>query len=63
MRIGLAIFTTPLLWMFNILMGKKSRETKSKEEKIVDKEKRQRRLLERLGFAQMMFDFYRAPVP
>ena len=37
-------------------------EKKSKEEKIVEKEVRQRTLLEKLGFAQMMFDFYMAPV-
>jgi hypothetical protein len=43
-------------------MGEKSTETKSKKENIADKEKKQKSLLEKLGFAQMMFDFYASPV-
>ena len=35
---------------------------KIKEKKIVYFEERQRRLLERLGFVQLMFDFYLGPV-
>jgi hypothetical protein len=41
-------------------MARKS--DKLKEEKMAYKEERQRRLLEKLGFVQMMFDFYTAPV-
>ena len=29
---------------------------------VIEKEEKQRRFLERLGFVQMMFDFYTAPV-
>jgi hypothetical protein len=42
-------------------MARKKSES-SKEEKVVVKEERQRTLLEKLGFAQMVFDFYMAPV-
>jgi hypothetical protein len=42
-------------------MARKTKD-KSKEEKIVEREARQRTLLEKLGFAQMMFEFYLAPV-
>jgi hypothetical protein len=35
---------------------------KRSEEKIVENAERQRTLLEKLGFAQMMFDFYTAKV-
>jgi hypothetical protein len=63
MRSVLSIFTTPLLVLFNIHMGKsKYIEKKSKEEKFVEREERARRLLEKLGFAQMVFDFYMAKV-
>ena len=48
--------------MFNILCGKEKIDKKSKEEKIVEKEERRRTLLEKLVFAQMMFEFYTAPV-
>jgi hypothetical protein len=34
----------------------------TKEEKMIEKEERQRRLLEKLGFVQMVFDFYTSPV-
>jgi hypothetical protein len=61
MRIDKSIFTTPLHWLFNISMARKSKN-KSKEEKVVEREERQRTLLEKLGFAQMMFDFYMTPV-
>jgi hypothetical protein len=61
MRIDKPIFTTPLLWLFNIFMARKSKD-KTKEEKVVERDERQRTLLEKLGFAQMVFDFYMAPV-
>jgi hypothetical protein len=35
---------------------------KTKQEKIIEKEERQLRFLEKLGFVQMVFDFYKAPV-
>jgi hypothetical protein len=35
---------------------------KTKDEKGIEKEERQRTLLEKLRFAQLMFDFYTAPV-
>jgi hypothetical protein len=35
---------------------------KTKEEKIIEKQTRQMRILEKLGFVQMVFDFYKAPV-
>jgi hypothetical protein len=38
------------------------KDKKTKEEKMIEKEERQRRLLEKLGLVQMMFDFYTAPV-
>jgi hypothetical protein len=47
--------------MFNIIVARKNTQN-SKDEKIVEKEERQRTLLEKLGFAQMMFDFYTAPI-
>jgi hypothetical protein len=47
--------------VFNKFMGRKSKE-KSKQEKLIEKNERVRKLLERLGFAQLMFDFYTAPV-
>jgi hypothetical protein len=37
-------------------------EKKSREEKMVEKEERRRTLLEKLGFAQLVFEFYLAPV-
>jgi hypothetical protein len=40
----------------------KKRTGKSKEEKTVEREARQRALLEKLGFAQLVFEFYTAPV-
>jgi hypothetical protein len=42
-------------------MAKKSQES-PKEGKTFQKEDKQRTLLERLGFVQMVFDFYAAPV-
>jgi hypothetical protein len=42
-------------------MGRNSTK-KSKEEKVVEKGERQRTLLEKLGFAQMVFDFYMAKI-
>jgi hypothetical protein len=63
MRIDLTIFTTPLLYLFNMFMGKsKNIEKKSKEKTFVEKQERARGILEKLGFAQMMFDFYMAQV-
>jgi hypothetical protein len=41
-------------------MGRKNTD-KTKEKKGVEREERQRTLLEQLGFAQMMFDFYTHP--
>jgi hypothetical protein len=41
-------------------MARKNKKTK--EEKMIEKEERQRRLLEKLGLVQLMFDFYTAPV-
>ena len=41
-------------------MAQKKRQ--SKQEKALEQEERQRKFLEKLGFAQMMFDFYTAPV-
>jgi hypothetical protein len=38
------------------------KDKKTKEEKMIEKEERQRRLLEKLGLVQLMFDFYTAPV-
>jgi hypothetical protein len=35
---------------------------KTKEELCVEREEKQRLFLEKLGFMQMMFDFYTAPV-
>jgi hypothetical protein len=35
---------------------------KDHEEKLNQKDERQRKLLARLGLVQMMFDFYAAPV-
>jgi hypothetical protein len=40
----------------------KRRQEKLKEEKMMDRQERYRRLLEKLGFAQLVFDFYTAPV-
>jgi hypothetical protein len=40
----------------------KTEKNKTKEERVVEKEERHRRLLERLGMLKMMFDFYTAPV-
>ena len=45
-----------------MFMARKNTNKKSKEEKFVEKQERARRILEKLGFAQMMFDFYMAPV-
>ena len=42
-------------------MAKKAKG-KTKEEKVIEKENRQRKLLERLGFVQLVFDFYSARV-
>jgi len=39
-----------------------AKRKEKKEKKIVFAEDRQRRLLERLGFVQPMFDFYLGPV-
>jgi hypothetical protein len=39
-----------------------ARYIKQKKYREVEKEERQRTLLEKLGFAQMMFDFYTAPM-
>jgi hypothetical protein len=61
MRIDKSIFTTPLPWLFNISMARKTKD-KTKEEKVIERDARQRTLLEKLGFAQMVFDFYMAPV-
>ena len=61
-RIDKSIFTTPLPCVFNIIMGGKDTEKIRKKEKIVEKRERQMTLLEKLWFAQMMFDFYMAPV-
>jgi hypothetical protein len=38
------------------------KKEKSEEEKTAYREEKQSRLLERLGFVQLMFDFYSAPV-
>jgi hypothetical protein len=38
------------------------KKEKTKEEKTAYREEKQNRLLERLGFVQLMFDFYSAPV-
>jgi len=38
------------------------KKEKIKEKKITFAEERQKKLLERLGFMQLMFDFYTAPV-
>jgi hypothetical protein len=35
---------------------------KTKMEKIIEKEVKERTFLEKLGFVQMVFDFYAAPV-
>jgi hypothetical protein len=43
-------------------MGRKAEIKKTKEQKIVEKQERQRKLLGKLGFVQMVFDFYTAPV-
>jgi hypothetical protein len=45
-------------------MARKKTQTvaKNKHPTVVEKEERQQKLLERLGFVQMMFDFYTAPV-
>lgn len=61
LRTGLAIFTTPLPCVFNIFMGRKYTR-KPDVEKVIEKNERYRRLLEKLGFAQLMFDFYTAKV-
>jgi hypothetical protein len=42
--------------VFNIIMARKNTH-RSKVERIVEQEERQRTLLEKLGFAQMMSDF------
>jgi len=42
-------------------MAKKIKE-KTKQEKLVEKENRQIKLLEKLGFVQLMFDFYTSSV-
>ena len=47
--------------MSKVLANKKVKE-KTKEEKILEKAERKRKFLERLGFAQLMFDFYISPV-
>jgi hypothetical protein len=41
---------------------RKSGERKKKLIAKIEKEDRQRKILEKLGFVQMMFDFYSAPV-
>jgi hypothetical protein len=46
MRIDKTIFTTPLLWLFNIFIARKTKD-KTKEEKVVEREDRQRTLLEK----------------
>jgi hypothetical protein len=38
------------------------KKEKNKDKKIIYPEEKQNRLLERLGFVQLMFDFYTAPV-
>jgi hypothetical protein len=38
------------------------KKEKIKEKKIIYFEEKQKKLLERLGFAQLVFDFYTAPV-
>jgi hypothetical protein len=35
---------------------------KTKQEKIIEKEMKQMRFLEKLGFVQTVFDFYTSPV-
>jgi hypothetical protein len=35
---------------------------KTKLEKMIEKEEKERTFLEKLGFVQMVFDFYAAPV-
>jgi hypothetical protein len=38
------------------------KKEKNKEKKMSYSEERQRRILEKLGLVQMMFDFYTSPV-
>jgi len=38
------------------------KKEKKKEKKIIYFEEKQKRLLERLGFVQLVFDFYTRPV-
>jgi hypothetical protein len=40
----------------------KEKKEKNKEKKISFAEEKQKRLLERLGFMQLVFDFYSTPV-
>jgi hypothetical protein len=42
-------------------VGRKTSE-QAKEQRAIEKERRQRTLLEKLGFAQLMFEFYTAPM-
>jgi hypothetical protein len=46
--------------MFNNIMAREKPQ-KAEEEKIINNQERQRTLLEKLGFAQLMFEFYTAP--
>ena len=43
-------------------MSRKKEKEKVEKIKIVYSGERQRRLLEKLGFVQLVFDFYTAPV-
>ncbi|MGH7204411.1 MAG: hypothetical protein ACREHC_08260 [Candidatus Levyibacteriota bacterium] len=44
-------------------MAKKVKvKVKTKQEKIVEKVEKERSILERLGFVQLMFDFYTSPL-
>jgi len=44
-------------------MSKKMKgKGKTKEERFLEKKEKERKFLERLGFAQMMFEFYTSPV-
>jgi hypothetical protein len=59
MHTSKSIFTTPILWLFNILVARKNLEKKTKEEQFIEQQEPARRILEKLRFAQMMFDFIR----
>lgn len=43
-------------------MAAKKKQTKTKEEKFIAQEEKQQKFLAKLGFVQLVFDFYRSPV-